>query len=92
MTMEKEIKNALLENLDKLHTTELGVVRIKRNLSLDTDLVVEWCKTEIRSPRASITRKGKNWYVDINGCVITVNANSWTIITAHREKCGGRKK
>lgn len=39
--MEKEIKNALLENLDKLHTTEMGVVRIKRNLSLDTDLVVE---------------------------------------------------
>ncbi len=92
MTMEKEIKNALLENLDKLHTTELGVVRIKRNLSLDTDLVVEWCKAEIRSPRAGITRKGKNWYVDIDGCVITVNANSWTIITAHREKRGGRKK
>lgn len=90
--MEKEIKNALLENLDKLHTTELGVVRIKRNLSLDTDLVVEWCKSKIRSPGADITRKGKNWYVNIDGCVITVNANSWTIITAHREKRGGRKK
>ena len=25
--------NELLHNLDKLHTTELGVVRIKRNLS-----------------------------------------------------------
>ena len=27
----------LLKNLDKLHTTELGVERIKRNLFLDTD-------------------------------------------------------
>lgn len=31
--MEKE--NELMKNLDKLHTTELGAVRIKRNLSLD---------------------------------------------------------
>ena len=30
--------------------------------------------------------KGKNWYVCIDGCVITVNAGSYTIITAHREK------
>ena len=30
----------LLKNLDKLHTTELGVERIKRNLFLDTDDVV----------------------------------------------------
>ncbi len=29
--------NELLKNLDKLHTTELGVERIKRNLSLDTN-------------------------------------------------------
>ena len=33
-------KNQLLENLEKLHTTELGVGRIKKNLSLDTDEVV----------------------------------------------------
>ena len=27
----------LLNNIAKLHTTELGAVRIKRNLSLDCD-------------------------------------------------------
>lgn len=27
----------LLNHLDELHTTELGIVRIKRNLSLNTD-------------------------------------------------------
>lgn len=78
--------NELLNNLDKLHTTELGVVRIKRNLSLDTDHVVEWCKDKIKSSTAIITRNGKNWYVNVDNCIITVNAYSYTIITAHREK------
>lgn len=76
----------LLNNLDKLHTTELGVVRIKRNLSLDTDNVVDWCKTKIKSSNAVITRKGKNWYVSVDRCIITVNAYSYTIITAHKQK------
>ena len=74
--------NELLENLDKLHTTELGVVRIKRNLSLDTENVVEWCRNKINSDNAVITRTGKNWYIDIDTCIITVNAHSYTIITA----------
>lgn len=78
--------NELFKNLDKLHTTELGVVRIKRNLSLDTDDVVDWCKTKINSSDASITRNGKNWYVRVDNCIITVNAHSYTIITAHKVK------
>lgn len=81
-----EDKNELLENLDNIHTTELGIGRIRKNLSLDTDNVVEWCKEKIQSPNAVITRKGKNWYICVEGCIITVNAFSYTIITAHREK------
>lgn len=80
------INSELLENLNELHTTELGVIRIKRNLSLDTDDVVEWCKAKILSPDAVITRNGKNWYVNVDDCIITVNAHSYTIITAHKEK------
>ncbi len=64
--------NELLKNLDKLYTTELGVERIKRNLSLDTDDVVEWCKTKIDSVNAVVIRKGKNWYVNADNCIITV--------------------
>lgn len=75
----------LLNNLDKLHTTELGVVRIKRNLSLETDDVVEWCKEKIKLPNAEIVRRGKNYYAEIDGCVITVNAHSFTIITAKKQ-------
>ena len=76
----------LLNHLEKLHTTELGVVRIKKNLSLDTDDVVAWCKDKIGSAQAIITRSGKNWYINVDNFVITVNAHSYTIITAHREK------
>lgn len=80
--------NELLKNLDKLHTTELGVERIKRNLSLDTDDVIDWCITKINSDNAAIIRNGKNWYVNVDNCIITVNAYSYTVITAHKEKRG----
>ena len=80
------VPNELLNKLDKLHTTELGVIRIKKNLSLDTDDVVEWCREKINSDNSVITRNGKNWYVHIDACIITVNAHSYTIITAHKEK------
>ena len=64
--------NELLKNLDELHTTELGVVRIKRNLSLDTDDVVDQCKTKINSSNAVIISKGKNWYANVASKIIKV--------------------
>lgn len=77
------MKKELLANLDRVHTTDLGIIRIKRNLSLDTDDVILWCKKLILSENAEIERIGKNWYVTAMGCVITVNAYSYTVITAH---------
>lgn len=76
----------LISNIDKLHTTDLGVERIKRNLGLDTDNVVGWCKQKIKEANCLITKKGKNWYADVDGCEITINAHSYTIITAHKRK------
>ncbi len=75
-------RNCLVEHLDKLHTTELGAERVRRNLRLEADDVAAWCRETIRSA-ASAVRRGKNWYVEAEGCVITVNARSYTIITAH---------
>lgn len=73
----------LIKNIDLLHTTELGAERIKRNLKLETDGVVQWCQQ--KALRADeIVRKGKNWYVYAGEAVITVNAHSYTIITAHK--------
>lgn len=77
--------NEIIEHLEKLHTTELGEIRIKNNLDLDDIDVVKWCKEKISCQSAVITRKGKNLYVSTDGAIITVNAYSYTIITAHRK-------
>ena len=78
--------NELLKNIDKLHTTEMGAVRIKNNLGIGGEDAVEYCKSLVLDPGAEIVRSGKNWYVSVKGAVITVNAHSGTIITAHRAK------
>lgn len=77
--------NVLIVNLDKVHTTDMGVDRIRRNLGLDDIDVVAWCKDKILEPSAAIERQGKNWYVHVDECVITVNASSYTIITCHKK-------
>ena len=76
----------LLNNLDKVHTTEMGVDRIKRNIEVDVDDIVAYCIDKIKQENAVIERKGKNYYVSVDGIIITVNASSYTIITAHKEK------
>ena len=80
-----ENRRDLLDNLDKVHTTELGAVRIKRNLDLQTDDVVDWCVQRIAQADSAI-RKGKNWYVTTDGVVLTIHAGRYTIITAHKLK------
>ena len=79
------MENELINNMDKIHTTELGVLRVKRNLELETNDVVKWCKNKIKKEN-KIYKKGKNWYVSGKGFIITVNANNYTIITAHKIK------
>jgi hypothetical protein len=76
--------NDLLNNIGKIHTTELGIIRIRRNLELETKDVVNWCKQRIRQAD-DIYKKGKNWYVSFGNCIITINAQSYTIITAHKK-------
>lgn len=79
-------ENILLDNIDKIHTTEMGVVRIRKNLQLkDTD-VIEWCCKQISRQDSTIYRQGKNWYVEVDDSIITINAYSYTVITAHKKK------
>ena len=78
--MNKEI---LLSNIDKVHTTEMGIDRIKKNLNLDTNDVVEYCINKILDRNCVIYKKGKNWYCEIDHIRITINSFSYTIITAH---------
>lgn len=78
--MSKEI---LLSNIDKLHTTELGALRIKKNIKLNIFDVVEYCKNKILADNCIIYKRGKNWYCEIDKIKITINSYSYTIITAH---------
>jgi hypothetical protein len=45
--------------VEKLHTTELGADRIRKNLCLDVDDVVDWCKQKIRRKTALLLEKVK---------------------------------
>ena len=76
-------KKILLDNIDKIHTTEMGVGRIKRNLKIDTDDVVEYCKNKMLDKKCNIYKRGKNWYCEVENIKITINSDSYTIITAH---------
>ena len=78
--MNKEI---LLSNIDKLHTTSMGIDRIKKNLKIDIDDVVLYCKEKVLNKECNIYKRGKNWYCEIDNIKITINSYSYTIITAH---------
>ncbi len=79
-------KQVLLGNIDKIHTTKMGIDRIKKNLKLDTNDVVEHCKDKILDENCHIYKQGKNWYCEIDDIKITINSYSYTIITAHKLK------
>ena len=81
--MNKEI---LLSNIGKIHTTKMGIDRIKRNLKLDTNDVVNYCKNKVLDKDCNIYKQGKNWYCEIDSIKIIINSYSYTIITAHTIK------
>jgi hypothetical protein len=71
--------------VEKLRTTPMGAERIRRNLGLDCDDVIAWCKSAVQNmPDDSVIRKGKNWYACGDGFVLTINASAVSIITAHK--------
>lgn len=57
MNTNKEI---LLENIDKIHTTKMGINGIKKNLKLDTKDIVLYCKYKILDKNCNIYKQGKN--------------------------------
>ena len=75
----------LLNNINKIHTTTMGIDRIKKNLNINTD-VVEFCKNKILDKNCNIYKQGKNYYCEIDNIIITINSYSFTIITAYIKK------
>lgn len=81
-----EFSKELENNLRKVHSTILGIDRIKKNLNLKDCDVVSYCKEVIKDEESKIYKKGKNYYVEKEDIIITINASSYTIITAHKKK------
>lgn len=78
-------REKLINVIDKLHTTDRGAERIKKNVGLQDEDPVAWCRNKILDDEVMVTRQGKNWYVRSFRCIITVNADNCNIITAHKE-------
>lgn len=77
-------KELLLKHIDEIHNTELGVQRINRNIGLyETEIVseIEDALT-IHSYDTTVRRVGKNYYVKYREVEYTINASSYTVITA----------
>ena len=76
-------KEVLIENIDKIHTTEMGIGRIQKNLGI-TEEPVSYCISKLQKENSTVTKEGKNYYVEVDNCRITINSSSFTIITAHK--------
>ncbi len=77
-------KEVLIANLDKLHTTKLGIERIKNNINCNIKNVIVYCKELILNKESFVYKQGKNLYVELGNVKLTINSYSYTIITAHK--------
>ena len=77
-------KKVLLENVEKIHTTEMGIGRIQKNLGIDEE-PVSYCISKLKQDNSTVAKEGKNYYVGVDDCIITINSSSFTIITAHKK-------
>lgn len=80
-----DFKEVVIENIERIHTTEMGIERIEKNLELNNVDVVEYCKEIIKNKKSDVKKKGKNYYVYFEDKILTINSSSFTIITAHKK-------
>ena len=80
-----DFKEVVIENIERIHTTEMGIERIEKNLELNNVDVVEYCKEIIKNKKSDVVKKGKNYYVYFEDKFLTINSSSFTIITAHKK-------
>ena len=84
---EKEI---LIKNMNKIHTTNMGLDRIKKNLKLDNYDIIEYIKNIIKNKYTITYKKGKNYYCETDNTIITINSYRLYIITTHIKKKRGK--
>ncbi len=72
-------------DIEKVYSTKLGFERIKRNLGLGNEDVLAWCKDKLRDSDAKCTKKGKNYYIEVDEYIFTINSSTLNIITAKKK-------
>lgn len=82
MALELLNLKELIDNIDKIHTTKLGEERIKKNIRITGD-VIYYLKEKILDNKSIVTKKGKNYYCEIDNIRITINSYNYCIITVH---------
>ena len=75
-----DYKEILILNINKIHTTTLGIKRIENNLGIKCDM--NYLKDKIIKSDC-VYKKGKNYYCEIDNIKLTININNYCIITAH---------
>lgn len=76
----------LIDHIDQIHSTPLGIERIRSNLNLQEEDIVNWCKSLVKSETSQILKRGKNWYVRQGEIELTINAGNYNVITGHIRK------
>ena len=59
-TRDEMHKKTLLENVDKIHTTEMGIGRIQRNLGISEE-PVGYCISKLKQDNSIVRKEGKNY-------------------------------
>lgn len=79
----------LIQNIDKIHTTQMGLARIIKNVGIyrqnSYNEIINFCREIINNPSTKIIIRGKNYYIELNDIILTINRHSFTIITAHKK-------
>ncbi len=78
------MREEILNNAEYIHATSMAALRINHNLKLDITNHVDWFIAIVKDEKNKIERKGRNYYITYNDAIITLNANSFTLLTAHR--------
>ena len=80
MMVEKKV---LETNIDKVWISDEVKERVSKNLGIDYVDELEYCKKKIIDPNSEISKFGLNYYCRNGNIVITINASTYRIVTAH---------
>lgn len=82
-----EERQILLNNKEYIHTTDMGFIRIKKNLNLNYNFTIkeaiDYIINIINDKNTLIYKEGKNIYCILDNIKITINSYNYCIITAH---------